>query len=427
VSDNVLRSSRAPRLLAAALLASALCALPAAASAAATRAPIAHVARSPQQAQAHAERELQRRALREQRSAARQARRATRAAEREARHATRAAERAARESAGAAGGHDEAPTPEAPNDGAEGRPAAPDLAHPCSLTADSSAHQVSAGEAVTISGKLSCQPGVDAGGQEVSVSQRGSVLATSGTDVAGSATTQADGSFQLQSSQLEGRSVFIARTGTARHQARVVVTVTGAITLQGPSATAPLAMSAARTSGGPTRTVFTGTVEPAEAGRQVALKVRYSGGESRTVAFTRTDAQGHFAFSHRFRFAGDVSVIATARPRGTVSAQSVALTYAIAQAQNPELTINDSVQQAPASPAGPPVGQPVTISGVAAGQPNQTVTLLVRTSTGRFASSATTQTDATGAYSFTVAPTQTTVYAVKCARILSALVRREVS
>jgi hypothetical protein len=203
--------------------------------------------------------------------------------------------------------------------------------------------------------------------------------------------------------------------------------VTGAITLQGPSATAPLAMSAARTSGGPTRTVFTGTVEPAEAGRQVALKVRYSGGESRTVAFTRTDAQGHFAFSHRFRFAGDVSVIATARPRGTVSAQSVALTYAIAQAQNPELTINDSVQQAPASPAGPPVGQPVTISGVAAGQPNQTVTLLVRTSTGRFASSATTQTDATGAYSFTVAPTQTTVYAVKCARILSALVRREVS
>jgi len=435
-------SSRATRRLCSVLLTLSLGAVAGAPAASATSAaglpaPVAHAAQSPQRAQERAERKLQREALRQQRKTARLQRRAARRAEREARKATRASRRAERagspdtpgeapktsEEGAPSEGHGEAPKGEA------GAPGSGAGRGPCTLSAQASSPQVAAGSAVTISGKLTCPSTVEAGGREVTVSQRGAVAATSGLAVAGTVITQPDGSYELHSTELTGRSVFIARSPNAQREARVLVTVGGVVDLQGPAAAgASLPMGAGKSAGGPAKQTFTGTVAPAEAGRQVALDVRYGNGEWRTVAFTRTDAQGNFSFSHRFRFAGEVSVMASARPRGDVATRSAALAYTIVQAQNPAVTIALAPAQAPLAPAdGLASGEPVTVAGVAPRCAQHTVTLLMRSPAGGgFTAQATMQADATGAYSFVVAPTETTVYAVKCGRSRSTLVRREV-
>jgi hypothetical protein len=432
VPSHAFMSPPATRLFCTAGLLLAFGALPAPASAApqgrADRA-ASHAARTAQRAQARADRRLQR----EERKAARLAQRATRIAEREERRAMRAAKHAERIGAGEGSA---SATPngaaalqgdgEAAESGRGGTPL-PSPPGDCTLTAQASSHQVTAGETVTISGRLSCPSAVNAGGQEVSVSERGPMAAQPGLNLAGTATTEADGSYQFHSTELKGRSVFVARTPSAQHAARVAVIVVGAVSLQGPVASAAsLPMSAGKAAGGPAGATFTGAVQPAESGRLVALKVRYAGGEWRTVAYTRTDSDGRFTFAHRFRFAGEVSVMAASRPRGTVRTQSQPLTYTIVQAQNPAITIQAAAASL-ASPQGLAAGVPIDITGVAVASPHQTVTLLSRSPSGQFTSTATAQSDGAGAYSFTVAPTQTTIYAVRCGKSRSTIVRREVS
>jgi hypothetical protein len=268
VPDNAFRSPRATRLLCSAVLTLALCAIPATASASATHArpAVAHAAQSQQHAQARAERKLQRQARKLQKQAARQAQRSMRQAEREQRQATRQAERSER--AGAADSAD-APTqseatppeakPEDPKTGGEAQPTA--TGHgPCTLTAQASSAQVTAGDTVTISGKLSCPPPAESGEQQVTVYQRGPTSATPGLNTAGTATSEADGSYTFQSAQLTGRSVFTVRSPSARHAARVVVSVASAISLQGPASGASLPMAAGHP--GTLKQTFAGTLAP---------------------------------------------------------------------------------------------------------------------------------------------------------------------
>jgi hypothetical protein len=398
-----------------------------------------HAAQKQQRIQAREQRRNERATLRQERKAqklqhksARQAERTTREAEREARRATRAAERSQRTNAsGDPSVTPPAPAPEgkpeASTNGAEGQsaPARGD----CAVSAEASEQQVVAGETVTISGKLTCATG-DAGEQELTVTQHQTAAGAPSSDLPVTTTTASDGSYQLQSAPINGRTVFLVRSTGARHAARVIVLATGSVSLQGPAANeAALPMGAGRAAGGPARASFSGVLLPMEAGRQVALKVRYGGGEWRTVAFARTDADGAFSFTHRFRYAGEVDVMAVARPRGTQRAQSPALNYTIVQAQNPALTIQSSTTPpAPTEGSATPLaaGQPTTISGVASGAPHQTVTLLARGASGHFAPVASAQTDDAGAYTFTVDPSETTVYEVASGRSRSTALRVEV-
>ncbi len=346
--DNAFRSPRTIRLLCSAVLTLALCAVPATASASAAAHPaIAHAAQSPQRAQQRAERRLERLARKQQRQAerqtqrdARQAQRAARQAERQQRQATRAAERAQRagtaDSSAQTPAQSETPAPEGksedPKNAPEGQPSV--APHRCTLTAAASAPQVLTGESVTISGTLTCPLAAEAAEQEITVSQRQGWSDEPGAAVLGTATTASDGSYELHSGALTGRSVFLLRTASVRNAAHVVVLVNAGVSLQGPAANASsLPMAGGKGAGGRTRETFSGVIEPAQAGRQVGLRVRYTGGEWRTVAFTRTDAEGHFSFSHRFRSPGSVEVIAVARPRGTQRSESSILTYSIAPAQ----------------------------------------------------------------------------------------------
>ena len=370
--DNAFRSPRATRLLASAVLTLSLCAIPATASASAApaRTPLAHSAQSSQRAQARAERKLQRLARKQQRQAARQAQRSARKAEREQRHATRVAERAQR--AGAADSTLETPaqgeTPpsegksEEPKAGPEGQPAV--TSHKCTLTAAASAAHVVTGESVTISGKLTCPSATDDGEQEIAIYQHKAGSGQAGAMLAGTATTASDGSYELQSAALTSRSVFLVRNAGVRNAAHAVVLVSAGVSLQGPAASASsLPMGGGKGAGGRARQTFTGTIEPAQAGRQVALRVRYAGGEWRTVAFTRTDAEGHFSFSHRFRSAGNVEVIAVARPSGTQRTESPMLTYTIVSAQSPAPAL-----QSPAPAPAPAPPAPVSATPPATGE-----------------------------------------------------------
>jgi hypothetical protein len=433
-------------MLAASSLAPAASASPAPSAGAAAVSSARALARTERQ-QRHDEEKLHRVQAREARRAARQADRAAKRAEREEGKTTRAAERAARALAREHGDEpgqgqtqaqgDGKPSEEKPAGEAQA-PAQSTAPGDCSISASASSPQVTVGEAVTLTGKLTCPAAGEEDEQAITVyeHERGAGNPT----LAGTVTTAADGSFHLETTALTARSTFTLQAAHARHHARVVVLMGAQVTLDGPAPTgASLPMSAGRNAGGPAAVTFSGTIQPQQADRMVALKARYAGADWRTIAFTRTDSSGHFRFSRRFRFAGEVTLVATARPHGSQRAESSSLTYTITQAQNPAVTIQLSSvpttvpalttpsTATPATPVAAPIASPTTISGVAAGSPHTTATLLTLSPDGHFAAVATVQTDAAGAYSFTVEPTATTIYKVKCAGRRSAPVRVLVS
>jgi len=370
------------------------------------------------------------RVAREAQRDARQAERAQLRREREELRARRAAERAghdATQNEGAPGqGGDEHPAPVTPPSSGTGQAT-------CSLSAQPSAHSVTTGEAVTIAGKLSCPAPAEASGQIVTVYEHEAGGPPSARMVVGTVTTAEDGSYQFHTAGLTERSTFLLKAADTPRRARVDVTVDAGISLQGPAASgAALTMWNGRLARSANVADFSGTVDPQAADTGVALKVRYAGGAWHRVAVTRTDAQGNFTFHHRFRYAGAVSVVAVTRPRGERRTASAELSYTIVQAQNPALTIGQPAT-APAALAPPPgqtalAPEPTTISGIASAGGGQTVTLLSRAlGSGHFTPVATTVSDASGAYSFTVAPSATTVYEVSCGGQHSTPLRVEVS
>jgi hypothetical protein len=419
-----LRRSLAPfALVSAAALLLVLC-LPAYATAA------PQPAREAERA-AHAQERATRKAERAEERAARQAararERAARAEERAARKAAKAEERAARRAArkgsvesdpgsaetspGAAG---EA-TPGAPP-GEVGAQAGSSALRGCHVSVNATSRRITAGETVSLFGKLACPTGASVASQPVTVYQAQGGAGALERTVAGTAITQADGSYQLAPAAFTTNTVFYARSQRA-HGAHTAVKVAPAVTLGGPATVVQLATAGGYAhAGARSRATFTGAVSPTEAGALVALQVEYSAtGENwRPVAFGHVSAGGSYSITHGFRTPGLASVRVVVHPRGhgNVAAASEPLSYVISQAQNPRLTINASAD--PIS-----YGQSVTISGVAAGAANQPVTLLARTPGGAFAAVATSTTDASGTYSFTQSPLQNTSYRVTVATTMS--------
>ena len=153
---------------------------------------------------------------------------------------------------------------------------------------------------------------------------------------------------------------------------------------------------------------------PVAAGERVTLQREYTTTDEQwhPIAFARVQEDGSFSISHGFRTPGEVSVRVVIHPRGEIAGASEPLTYVIAQAQNPELTIASSAD--PVSS-----GQPVQITGIALGAPGQSVKLLARTPGHPFAPVAEATTDEGGAYEFTVSPLQSTTYRVSSATTVS--------
>ena len=215
----------------------------------------------------------------------------------------------------------------------------------CQLTVQASAQRITAGEKVNVFGKLLCPEATSAGERQVTVVRSGGGGARS---TIGTATTEADGSYQLEIPALETNSMVSVRARGASG-ARVAIKVAPAITLSGPPAGAELVMA-----GGPghrgsrARTRFSGAVGPAFAGALVALQSSGApGGERwRPIAFGRVDALGGYSITHTFRTPGETWIRVVVRPAGrsNVPAASAAVSYEIVGAQNP------TPARAPASP-----------------------------------------------------------------------------
>jgi hypothetical protein len=374
----------------------------------------------PQGAAERATRVEERLAQAEERRAARAQERAERLAARTQRHAERLAARAERQASrrsarnertGEAPGSGKAPS----ETGAEpegGRSAGPagGGGRECSVTIAPSALRVSAGEAVEIKGTVTCPTGLAASSRQLSVYEAQTGPQARSLAPVATAAVAADGSYSFTSKALEANTLFRVHVG--RHGAHVVVKVAPHVTLGllQPSAQ-PAALDAGSSSSSgatrPTRVTFGGTVDPYEAGNQVALQVSYaSAARWHTIAYARVAGDGSYSITHRFRTPGANLLRAVAHAgKHKVAAVSEVVSYEAAQPQNPKLTIGVSADPLTS-------GEQVTITGVAAGAAGQTVTLLARTPGKPIATVATAITDGEGKYTFTDTPLQNTYYHV---------------
>ena len=335
----------------------------------------------------------------EERASRRESERALRAQEREAARDARG--EASSDASETGSGQTPSETARAPS-----APAPPpaQLERGCRASIQASSLRIDAGATVVLSGTLECPLSTSAGDQQLPIYER---QGQGSFSLLGTATTEADGAYELTSGALSENTVFQARAG--RHRARAAVKVGPGVTLAivpaGTPATTTANQSRAQAR---TRATFTGTVSPAVTGALVALQVAYaaSGERWRSVAYTHVNAEGNYAIAHTFKTPGMASVRTLVHlGRHYAPAVSAALAFEVPQPQNPQLSIGASID--------PLVyGQSVTISGVAPAAAGEPVTLLARTGSGAFVEVEKGTTEANGDYTFTQTPLQSTYYRV---------------
>jgi hypothetical protein len=266
--------------------------------------------------------------------------------------------------------------------------------------------RITAGEPVTIFGRLSCRGRASAANQVVRLFHHLRGGGAPGFTLVQSATTDAQGYYQFQRADgvVETSRVWHVRSHGAESANRGV-RVAARVELSGPPAGTQILTGPAN------RVTFTGTVDPADAGARVILQRQnaLTGDEWHRIDAGLVEASGDFSITHTFIVPGDASIRVLVRSQGRdVASESNILGYEISQAQNPELTIVSS--------ADPIVyGQSATIGGVLKGGSAQPVTLLARTvKQGGFAPVAQATTSASGEYTFPAqSPVNSTFYRVR--------------
>lgn len=272
--------------------------------------------------------------------------------------------------------------------------------------------RISAGEPVTVFGRLVCRHRASAAGQVVRLFHH--VRGVPGFTVVASTTTDANGFYQFANadSPVETSRLFHVRSHGAESANRIV-RVAPQVTLAGPPEGTQIL------TGVPNRVTFTGTVNPADVGARVILQRQNAttGSEWRKIDLAHVQANGTFSITHTFVVPGDASLRVLVRSQGrNVPGESNLLSYEISQAQNSELTI-----EASANPIA--FGQSVAIGGTLAHGAAQSVTLLSRTaSQPSFTPVAQATTDANGKFGFPAqAPANSTFYEVQGAGKTSAV------
>jgi hypothetical protein len=200
--------------------------------------------------------------------------------------------------------------------------------------------QVLAGESVTVSGNVQCPEGVEAAGQTVTLlvhTPRG----PRGLSEAASATSAADGSYQISSPALEENTNLVVQVGT-RRSARRRVRVAPQISVLAPASGTELLPASRADAQAATNTVtFEGTVTPAAPADLVVLQreLPEGSGRWRRVAVSRLDEAGRYTITHTFRRPGTVTVRVLVRCAGALlPTVSEALTYTVvARARAPRV------------------------------------------------------------------------------------------
>jgi hypothetical protein len=279
----------------------------------------------------------------------------------------------------------------------------------CELNIETLTPAIPAGEGVTLTGKLLCSGSTAAGEEPIAIFQREHIHGSGFSQVA-SVSSEADGDYSITVADVQANSSFYASSPVGRSK-QTLIRVTPEVSLKGPAGIALLTRGDHLGEQRHNRFTFTGNAGTIAAGARLELQDEYaaSGEQWHTIAFARVDAEGGFSVAHSFKTAGELSVRVMVRPRGPyVAGVSEALSYDVAQAQNPKLTIQSSADPVAAA-------ESVTITGAASGAKDQPVALLARTPGHPFAVVASATTDGEGNYSFTVAPAQSTTYLVATA------------
>jgi hypothetical protein len=272
----------------------------------------------------------------------------------------------------------------------------------CRININVAPHEITAGDPVTIFGRLRCRHHGEAG-QVVRLFHR--LAHSSGFSYVQSTTTDANGLYEFNRADgvVETNRSWYVRSSGARSAPRRI-RVAAEIALNGPTEGSQLLTGRAND------VTFTGTVSPADLGAHVILQRQNAanGSEWRRIDSGRVQAGGVFSIVHTFLVPGDanIRVLVRSHHRNIPSTSSV-LAYEISQAQNPALTIVASVD---------PIqfGQSVTITGaIAGGFANRSVTLMARTRGQDWAQVAEASTNTTGDYTFPAqAPVHSTFYQV---------------
>ena len=275
----------------------------------------------------------------------------------------------------------------------------------CRINIHVSPREITAGDPVTIFGRLVCARHREAG-RAVKLFHR--LPGSLGYSYVQSTRTDAHGFYEFNRADgvVETNRSWYVRAMDTRSIAKRI-NVAAEIDLNGPAEGSQLL------TGRTNAVTFSGTESPADAGARVILQRQNatSGTEWRRIDSGRVQPGGVFSILHTFLVPGDANIRVLVRSHGrNVPSASNVLQYEISQAQNPELTIAAS---------GDPIlfGQAVTISGaLAGGQANRPLTLQARTRGQAWAAVAETVTNATGDYSFPAqSPVNSTFYRVQSA------------
>lgn len=362
-------------------------------------APVAGAAPGVAAAERRAVRQEERRVVREARHHEAEARRRTREEQRSARHLAR------REHLAARAGEEPAASPGA----ASGE---------CVLSLAAASPRVLVGETVSLSGAVTCPAAAPASAARVDIYQRSGAARPQARTLTQTPRISA-GAFTATSGPLSADTVFVARLG--REHARVTVQVAPAVTLT--AAPAPTAAGSAASRTPRTRITFSGAVSPAAPGELVALQVSHAvtGERWRSIGWTHTAADGSYTLEHVLRTPGVTAVRTIVHAGGHLGVGvSEPLSLQGSQPQHVALTIAASADPIVA-------GQPVVISGTAAGGADVPVKLLARTPGGSFAVAAEGVTDEHGDYSFEQTPSEVTVYRVTDGEATSTGLQEEVA
>jgi hypothetical protein len=273
----------------------------------------------------------------------------------------------------------------------------------CRINIEVAPRQITAGDPVTIFGKLTCRRHRGEAGAVVKLFHH--LPGAFGYSFVQSTRTDAHGFYEFMRADGvvdSNRSWAVSARGT--HSAGKRIRVAAQVTLSGPAAGTQLL------TGRPNAVTFTGTVSPADVGARVILQRQNAatGGEWRRIDRGVVTAGGAFSIVHTFIVPGDANIRVLVRSQGrNIPTASNELEYEISQAQNAALTINASAD--PIS-----FGGSVTITGILAGGVSHPVELLARTRLqSGYTPIAMTTTDANGNYAFPAqSPANSTFYEV---------------
>jgi hypothetical protein len=274
----------------------------------------------------------------------------------------------------------------------------------CRINIEVAPRQITAGDPVTIFGKLTCRHHRGEAGAVVKLFHH--LPSSFGFSYVQSTRTDAQGFYEFMRADGvvdSNRSWAVSARGT--HSMARRIRVAAQVTLSGPPAGTQLL------TGHPNAVTFTGTVNPADVGARVILQRQNAatGGEWRRIDRGVVRQGGTFSIEHTFIVPGDANIRALVRSQGrNIPTASNELEYEISQAQNPALTINASAD--PIS-----FGGSVTITGTLANGANRPVQLLARTRLQQgFTPVALVTPDANGNYVFPAqSPVNSTFYEVQ--------------